>query len=415
MKRTLVISNACFSDEGSNGRTLKNLFNGAEPEKLAQFFLYGKPDFSVCHRYYQVSDKTALESIISLKTKGGPIEVQDEESLVKKDTMVNKAVNKNPIKLLIREIVWLVGRWKTPRFWEWVESFQPQIICLYIANNIFLIRLARQIAHKYNIPIIVYSTEGYSFMNFNYLTNRKSIVYDIYYACLCREYRKVAKYTREGFFNNTLLCDKYQLTYGYPCQCVMNSSKIEYFPKVKVDFSSGCKISYLGNLGLGRYKALMEIAQELQEIDKTLYLDIYGAAPNDDISRELSECLGIQFHGFVPYSKVVEIIHESSLLIHAELNEKLINRDLCYAFSTKIADCICSGTPLLFYANEKLAETIFLKENQCAFIVHDRTDLKAVLIQALNDEEQRRKVLENAKKTRDKYLTGNYKFIEALM
>ena len=85
------------------------------------------------------------------------------------------------------------------------------------------------IGRKYNIPVIVYSTEGYSFMDYNYFTNRPSVAYRLYYAWLCREYKKVAAYTKCGFFNSTLLRDKYQSEYGYPCKCLMNSSEIEFW------------------------------------------------------------------------------------------------------------------------------------------------------------------------------------------
>ena len=74
MKRTLVISNACFSDEGSNGRTLKSLFRGTDKDKLAQFFVYGKPDFGVCKKYYRVGDKEALKSIFPFVKMNGVVE-----------------------------------------------------------------------------------------------------------------------------------------------------------------------------------------------------------------------------------------------------------------------------------------------------------------------------------------------------
>ena len=416
MKRTLVISNACFSDEGSNGRTLKSLFRGTDKDKLAQFFVYGKPDFGVCKKYYRVGDKEALKSIFPFVKMNGVVEekAMKDQGTNEVPQSVEKLVHKTPLKVLMREIIWKLARWDKESFWKWLDDFAPQVICLFIASNTFLIRLAILVAKKYNIPVIVYSTEGYSFMDYNYFTNRPSVAYRLYYAWLCREYKKVAAYTKCGFFNSTLLRDKYQSKYGYPCKCLMNSSEIEYLAHPQVDSERGMTISYLGNLGLGRYKALIEVAQVLQEIDNQLYLEVYGAAPSEDANNELTKCPGIRFRGFVPYDEVVRVIHNSGLLIHAELNDAIVNRDLKFAFSTKIADCICSGTPLLLYANETLAETVFLKENECAFIAHDRAGLKEVLKQALTDEEQRQKVIDNAKIAKEKFLTGNSALIQML-
>ena len=420
MKRTLVISNACFSDRESNGRTLKNLFAKAESDKLAQFFVYGDPDFSICQRYYQVSDRNALGSLNPLKAYGGPVEPVKSPSPESGQTGTEVTAytgltGKTPAKMLMRELVWLLGHWKNRRFWKWIEEFRPEMLCLFLANNTFLIRLAVRISRKYRIPLVVYSTEGYCFMDYNYFTNRPSAAYKLYYAWLRASYRKAVPYVAEGFFNCTLLRDRYEEEFGYPCSCIMNGSEIDFINRCFLEEDKVPVISYLGNLGLGRHKALMEIAQALQQIDKRLQLDIYGAAPNDTVKEELENCAGARFQGFVSYEEVIRIIHESSLLVHAEWNEEKTNRDLKYAFSTKIGDSICSGTPFLIYADKGLAETVFLKENDCAFVVEKKDMLKSVLQQALTDEKERRRITENAKITKENFFTGNDGFMKVFL
>ena len=101
--------------------------------------------------------------------------------------------------------------------------------------------------------------------------------------------------------------------------------------------------------------------------------------------------------------------------MHAEWNEEKTNRDLKYAFSTKIGDSICSGTPFLIYADKGLAETVFLKENDCAFVVEKKDMLKSVLQQALTDEKERRRITENAKITKEKFFTGNDGFMKVFL
>lgn len=395
---------------------MKNLFSKAEPLNLAQFFVYGDPDFKMCGRYYQVSDRDALASLNPLKAAGGPVECTedtDQESEGRDETVYLGVADKTPLKMLIRETVWLLGRWRSRRLWRWIEAFRPERVCLFLANNTFLIRLAIQIVRKYRIPLVVYSTEGYCFMDYNYFTNRPSVVYRLYYAWLCSAYRKVSAYVTEGFFNSTLLRDRYAESFGYPCKCIMNGSETPFLDRSALEKDKAPLVSYLGNLGLGRSKALMEVAQALQEIDAGLFLDIYGAAPDDGVKEELTNCPGIRFHGFVSYEEVIRIIHESSLLVHAEWNDPIVNRDLKYAFSTKIGDSVCSGTPFLIYADAGLAETVFLKESGCAFVVSERESLKSVLRQALTDENERRRIVENAKKAIETSLTGNGEFMEA--
>ena len=73
LKRILVLSNACFSKSDSNGRTLAELFSSLDRKFIAQFFVYGMPDFTICDNYYNVSDFDALRSLIKNKTYGEKI------------------------------------------------------------------------------------------------------------------------------------------------------------------------------------------------------------------------------------------------------------------------------------------------------------------------------------------------------
>lgn len=418
MERTLVIANACFSKEEANGRTLENLFSGANKENLAQFFVYGNPDFHTCSRYYQISDKDALKAVFSFTGTNGEVkEKKDAESNTLEryqQKKVEKLPHKTPFKVLARECIWKLSERNRYFFWKWLEDFEPQVVFLFIANNTFLIRLAIQVAKKYKIPIVMYTTEGYNFMDFNYFTNKPSIIYRLYYLWLSKAYRDVAAYIKRGFFNNTLLRDDYQQMYDYPCECIMNSSSIDYAVNTKVVPYEDMQIAYLGNLGLGRHKALIEVAGALQKIDECLHLDVYGMAPDENVVGELRKCKGIRYYGLIPYEEVVKVIHDSNLLVHAELNDPIVTRDLKYAFSTKIADSVCSGTPFFVYANASLAETVFLRETECAFIANDQKDLKQVLLQALQDEEARKTVVTKAGYVREKYMTGNSALMQSL-
>ena len=151
MKRTLVIANACFSKEGANGRTLENLFSGANKEKLAQFFVYGNPDFQICGRYYQISDQDALKAVFPFAGTNGKVTEKEDTKDSKVERTQQKAVeklpHKTPFKAFARECAWKLSEWNRDFFWKWLEDFEPQVVFLFIANNTFLIRLAMQVAN----------------------------------------------------------------------------------------------------------------------------------------------------------------------------------------------------------------------------------------------------------------------------
>ena len=172
--RVLVLSNGALSQSDSNGRTVAMLLRNYKPSQLAQFYTYGIPDEKFCDRFYRVTDGEALRSFIYKGEYGGPSNNQASEDGPVREVKKKK---KTPLKMLIREFIWKYGCWCRTNFWKWVDEFKPNIILINLGDNIFLPNLAIMVAKKYNIPIIVFSTEEYPFKKYNYITKKRSLFY----------------------------------------------------------------------------------------------------------------------------------------------------------------------------------------------------------------------------------------------
>ncbi len=410
-KRILVLSNACFSKTDSNGRTLASLLDGIDRENLAQFFVYGTPDFEVCSRFYRVSDGDAFRSFLKQRPFGGVVSSAVEETPINRTKKAK--VKKTPTAMLLRETAWLLGRWNSDCLNQWIDSFAPDVILVSLADNGFLPDLARKVAKRKNIPVCVYSTENYIFKNYNYITRRPSLFYSLFYGWLNLTYRRLEPYVKQGIFNSPMLAETYRGRYCYPCHCIFNHSEIDFIPKFRV--GDPPRVAYLGNLGVGRHMPLIEIANTLADMIPGTKLNIYGKLPEDlAAEKALLECPDIHYCGFVPYRDVIQVIHESDLLVHAEQEDPFWSKDLKYAFSTKIADSVCSGTPLLMYARADLAGTDFLIRRNCAFVARSTSELRKVLVSALTDETARRNVLMAAEETRKECFSNRGQLEELL-
>lgn len=410
-KKVLVLSNGCFSDSDSNGRTLEQLCSTLGCDQLAQFFVYGTPNEDFCSRYYQVSDGTALRSFLKQRELGGEPE-KTSASVISAPAEGGK-VKKTPLSMLLREIAWKFGKWNGAKLEAWIDEFAPDVLLVSLGDNAFLPRLAIQIAKKRSIPIYVYSTENYNFKKYNYITQRPSLFYWLFYLWMNRMYDALVPYVSCGIFNTPLLAEAYEERYHYPCCCIFNTSDIQWVSNWEI--REPLKVSYLGNLDVNRHVPMIELANLLAELFPGTQLDFYGKLPDDPSVREMiTNCPNICCRGFVSYQEVVRIIHESTLLVHAECGDPFWTKDLKFGFSTKIADSVCSGTPLLIYARKDLAVTDFLIRNQCAFIAEDKEQLKEVLYQALTDEKARSKVLEVAAKVKQEHFTQQGK-LQALL
>lgn len=403
-QRILVISNACFSNMDSNGRTLAQLLKDLAPDELAQFYTYGTPDFSVCREYYQVSDGQALKSFLTRKQLGGP--VTEEKYRAASDAIHPEPVKKfkkTPLTMLLRELAWKYGAWNGQKLGNWLQRVSPSAIFLFTGDNAFLLNLAGKIARQYGIPIYVYSTEDYCLKNFNYLTRRPSLFYSVFHRKLMNAHRRIEPLVEKAFFNTDSLSNDYAEVFRFPCEACYAKSDIDFQENADVpqDPSKIC-VSYLGNMGVGRHKALIEIADALAEVVPGSKLNIYGRIP-ECAAEEMLGNSNIRYCGFISYGEVVKVMHDSTLLVHAEANDPFYNQDLKHAFSTKIADSICCGTPLFMYAPPMLAETEFLLENQCAFVATDKKQLKPVLKEALLHAERRKEILKMAGRASERF------------
>lgn len=388
--RVLVISNNAFSESDASGRTLAQYIKKFRKENIAQLCVHGIPDFKTCENFYFVSDKDALFSVLKLKEQGKVVNNNLNNEIEHPKITKYVPIKKTPLKNLIRYIVWKCGKWQGKRFNKWLEDFKPEIVLLYLGDAAFLADVALDISTRRDIPLAVFTGEDYCFKDYNYINQKNKISFSILQGIYKSSVKKLMKRTSMGIFNTDMLRLKYVEEFGINARCIMPDSEIEFQENstVRSDISD-VKISYTGNLGLDRHKSLIDIADTLGKINKNLKLNIYGRIPNDDVKNAFQNHPNIVCHGFVSYNEVAKTIRNSSLLVHAEDFSEYHIKDLKYAFSTKIADCISSGTPFLIYAPKELAETSFLSDKGCSEVVTEKSKLETALKSVLFDSEIR--------------------------
>ena len=176
---------------------------------------------------------------------------------------------------------------------------------------------------------------------------------------------------------------------------IYNSSSLEFRPKAAVNVPP--KISYLGNLGIRRPEALAEVAAVLQSVSSEYHIDVYGNA--GEAAREILDAApGIEYHGAVPYDEVVSTIYASDIILHVEKNDPVLCRELRYAFSTKIADSVCSGTDFVIYAPDNLACSQYARTTGAAWQASTTEALREVFEKILSNSPERTGVLDKARR-----------------
>lgn len=398
LPKVLVISNECFSKNTSNGRTLGNFFVDWPNEHLAQFFISGTPDAEFCKNYFQVSDRQALNALLHKGNKGGRIDAENMKRILPGNSNPKKT-KRNALTMLLREFVWQTGRWKKLGYWRWVEEFNPAIVLLQAGDCAFMFNLACRTAKKLGAKLVIYNTEGYYFKDFDYFkgTGIAHKVFPVFLSKLKYAIRKGYRRADYAIFNCETLCQDFCKEFNIPSSVIYTATDL-------LDVNSDKEpnerfiVTYAGNLGVGRPQSLVDIANVLQEIGENYFLDVYGTIPNDAVRELFENCKGISFHGKVSYDEVKKVMSESDLLVHVEGFDSYYIKDLKYAFSTKIADCLASNRCFLMYAPTSFAGTQYLMDNKAAYVVSSKEKLKEALVKLIDEPELRKKYLSNAQR-----------------
>lgn len=393
-RKILIIGHNCFSESGSNGRTLANFFKGYPKDKLAQFYIYNEqPSSTVCDRYYRVTDREAVKSLVRGGC-GGEIRRQDGEASASQ-TAAEKKPKKTPFVYFLREWVWRLGRWRSKKLWRWIEEFSPDVVLFQAGDAAFMFDFARKVAIKQNVPLVIYNTESYYFKDKNFLVNTtfSNFWYKIFHRYFRRHAARTIRHAQKTIYNSDMLREVYDEEFHIPSVTVLSSTDLLGTPPVEK--TENVTISYLGNFGVGRHKSLMELAGVLRSIDPTLTLRVYGNA-SEEVKRAFAETDGITYGGFVSYDDCVRIMKESTLLVHAESFLDFYLEDSKYAFSTKIADCLASGTCLFVYAPRELMFTKYLLEHEAAAVASDPDEAKGELERLLHSDALRQAYAERA-------------------
>lgn len=401
-KRVLVISNNCFSLSNSNGRTLGSLFKGWPQDKLAQFCAIVKePDWNLCNNYYCLEDKTLLQAFAHFSKANGRMLVRESGNckvLVANDETIRANVGKKTIsKVVFRELVWAFKRWNSKMFQKWISGFDPEIVVLQFGDSCFMLDIAYHIAMNRNIPLVIYNTEGYYFFprNWHHLSKWDNWIFPIYNRIYRKKVERLMGIAKHCIYLNDKLKEDYDNVFAGESTVIYNSSSVER-SELPLFTAMVPRISYLGNLGLDRDSALVDVGKLLQSINPAYKIDVYGMV-NEAMQQRFSKAPGVDYKGLVSYDEVKRVIGESDILFHVETEKGYKERQLQYAFSTKIADSVASGKCFVLYAPEELACSKYIKDSGAGWFASDKRQLVEAISDIINNPEGRIKVLDKAK------------------
>lgn len=389
-----------ITDYNSMGKTFLGLFFAFSEDELCQFYVYPTlPNIKVCESYYRMTDREALRSIVHRGRAGRKIsdgEIKHENTLYEDENaskMYRCKSSHKELKILVRDAIWKMSAWKNPHLAAWLAEEKPDVIFAAPGASGFFYRLILRVAEMCGIPVVTYVCDDFYFSS----QSKRGSVGRFYARYIRRKIETLMRASRHVVTISDELARDYEAAFG--CACTVISTGANLKNASAACCGDGKFISYFGNLQLGRYRSLAEVARAVDAYNAAhgdrVTLNIYTADTSPQVTAAFERTACVRFCGFLSSDKMGEEMKKASILLHVESFEEENRERVKYSVSTKIADSLASGICLFAYGPEGISSIEYLRRNACASVAVNREELTDKLSECLEKPEVR---AENASK-----------------
>lgn len=376
--RILVFSQAAWNTANSFGNTATNWFDGWNDTHF--FHCYArqqKPNTNIVEKYYHVSAVEVLKKTLRGKQAGSILEPAD---VVEKEAAKGSNTEQEQIAKLHKrsneflywgmEKVWRSGRWINKTFEKFVEEADPDIIFAFATSPYILEPAIKHIkAKKPSVKVVLWIAddilagfEQNAWYRRGYL--KKGIDY-----CF-----SVAD---KLYGASVEMCEKYSRIYGK--EVIPLYKGCTFDRPIKEKNNAPLRLVYAGNLLYGRLDTLKDIIRALRSINSEQcrsVLEVYSNTPIDEEEkRQWFDNENAFYMGVRPYEEIKRILNEADIVLHVESFEKDQMEAVKYSFSTKIIDCLQSGSVVVGIGPAHIASIEYIRKVSGSVVIDDSREI----------------------------------------
>ena len=374
MTKILIVSHNPLSNSQSNGKTISSILSCFKKTDLAQlYFTLDVPDYDVCENFFRITDVDILKNFLLMNKNVGNI-ITEKYSLKNKEekkgyhknlfyNFIRKLfVSKISIMTSIRDFVWQNSDFYSKKFEEWIDKFNPDVVFFQSSNCCFAFEFVLKICKKRGIRVMIETTDDYlSYKKLNLFYN-----YNVYKLRRC--YKELNKYCDLILPISDDMKEYYQRMFPNNYYTVMNS--VTFNNKKNEQDNKIDKFLYAGNLALGRWKVIYNLAKAVNSIESNIKIEVYSIdPPSQKIINKLNEFECCKYGYSLNKEELTKKIEESDVLLHVESFSKS-NRHLTkYSISTKIPELMNSGKKIFAIGPNDISSIKYLLKTKTGFVL----------------------------------------------
>lgn len=393
--RILLITDEEWNDSVYGNNVLTNWFYGFDAYFAQIYCSPGLPYNTICQRYFQVTDAQMVKSLCSNKKAGGVIFKPTEADVIEKSksnaqrkgiygTMKKFSLYCHTPIMMLRDLIWLTGRYDKKELRGFVDEFNPDIVFCPRFFSPKLMRLEKIVKTMTSAPFVAFTADNEASM----IHYSWSPLYWIRCWMIHHAFGKhISIYSYYFTFSEEQAVD-YHRKYGLQTSCLYKSGMFdkEYVGK---SVNSPIRMVYAGRLYCNRWKTLAAIGKALDTLNhdgEKMFLDIYTA---DELTAKQRSVFFmykyVKVHSPITPEQLSKEYKNADIALHVESFDKSFRLATRYSFSTKIIDLMASSCAIMAICWEKHTGYQYLKNHDAAFCVSSYTDILPML-QRINSQ-----------------------------
>ena len=398
-----VFGEAAWDDKNSFGNTISNFLCGDvwRNDKFCNFYARKQmPDNKIAAAYYNLSAVDILRGIFRFRIKGRTFQTEHmhseqlslDDAHGKEQKHIDKLhQSKNEFIYFGHEQIWRSRVWLNRYFAEFIHEAAPDILFAFATSPYILWPLIQYLKKHTRCRVVLLIADDV------YGSYEHSAWYRKRY--LKREFEKCIMTADKLYGISDEISELYAKRFGKQVTTLYKGCDLSQGPKQYLN--QPLRFVYAGNLLWGRDDTLGMVAQVLEKLNKERIkatLEVYtGTIITPQIQEKLNRGDSARIMGSRPYDEIKRIMHEADVVLHVESFEEEAIETVRYSLSTKIIDCLQSGTQVLGIGPGEVASIRYLRKVDGAMVIDEQERIEQVVTTLISNQAQ---MLANARKTR---------------
>jgi hypothetical protein len=391
--KLLVISRSAWKDDNALGNTLSNFFGCWDKKHIFNIYCRSElPANDVCETYYSITEKDIIKNFITPWKIGKKIQnVAEQQSTRQKNNekAENKMldffrINRYSVFLFARELIWSFGNWKNNKLDKFLADTNPKFIFCFAAETHYLNKLLMYCKTKSSAKLVLFfADDTYSYKSY-------TPIRFLYQFISRRHIKNIISHADKIYGASPKLCQEYSNIFNIEITPLYKGCFFQSLEK-EASISSPIKVVYAGNLFYGRWEILKILADEIERINKDsvkMVLKIFTTASiTHEIDVALNRGKSSYIMGALPYEDVKKVLQKADIVLHVESFEPKQIKSTRLSFSTKIIDCMQSGSCMMAIGPKNIASIDYLENIEGPIVVTEISKIGETLNNIIENPE----------------------------